>query len=134
MITDLHCHYPMHLVHRELSPDGDLWEWLVEKAEQAAFDLAAHEINDPGWGGDWRVDYEGLHTGGVGTVCSVLYWPVSEIIEHDGQHPGKHSFKHLTDQLDDVEADLAPRDQHVIVKCRADLDEPKMRFVHCVEG
>src|SRR4051794_913405 len=134
MIADLHCHYPMHLVHRELTPDGDLWHWLVEKAEQTAFDLVAHKGNDPGWGADWRGDYEGLLAGQGGTVASVLYWPVSEFIEHHKQHPGKPSFQHLIDQLDDVERDLAGRSDHVIVKRLAHLDDPKMRIVHCVEG
>ena len=50
MITDLHIHYPMHLVHEELEPNRKLLRWWDEvKGEllQQVFDLAAHFLNDP---------------------------------------------------------------------------------------
>src|SRR4051812_44946502 len=135
MITDLHCHYPMHLVHGELEPNRELLSWWEEvkgDLEQEAFDLAARLVNNPGWGERWRVDLEGLQAGGAGTVCSVLYWPSAELIPGGGAHPKPGSFEELVQQLDDVEAHL---DGHVIVRKEADLDLPAAtRFVHCVEG
>ena len=138
MIADLHCHYPMHLVHEELEPHNRLvswWESVKSDLEQETFDLAAQLINNPGWGKGWRVDLDGLQAGGVGIVCSVLYWPVSELIpgEHRGAHPGPASFEHLVAQLDDVERNLAEHDV-LVVKRGADLDADRMRFVHCIEG
>lgn len=138
MIADLHCHYPMHLVHEELEPHRHFMQWwdsVKSDLEQEAFDLAARLIDYPTWGGGWRVDVEGLKAGGVGVVCSVLYWPVSEIVpgEHRGARPGPGSFAHLIHQLDDVERHLEGVD-HVIVTRSTDLDDARTRFVHCVEG
>jgi microsomal dipeptidase-like Zn-dependent dipeptidase len=124
----------MHLVHEELEPHRKLlrwWEEIEGELEQQVFDLAARLINNPGWGDGWRVDLDGLRAGGVGTVCSVLYWPSSELIPGGGAHPKPGSFEHLLEQLDDVEAHL---DGHVIVRSASDLDHGDIRFVHCVEG
>jgi microsomal dipeptidase-like Zn-dependent dipeptidase len=134
MITDLHCHYPMHLVHAELEPNARLlgwWDSVRGELEQGAFDLAARLLNQPGWGDRWRVDVAGLRAGGVGTVCSVLYWPGDELLPGSGAHPAPGSFAHLVRQLDDVEAHLA---DEVVVTSLADLDRGDLRFVHCVEG
>src|SRR3954452_15758622 len=135
MIADLHCHFPMHLVHEELEPPQkvDIWHWMQDKAEQLVFDAAGVAFNDPGWSGDWRVDYDGLRAGGFGVVCSVLYWPVSEFLSH-GPRPRPGSFASLRKQLLDVERNLEGHDEHVVVRRRADLDDPRMRIVHCVEG
>src|SRR4051812_11073281 len=134
MITDLHCHYPMHLVHAELEPASarsSWWKRAREGLEQATFDLAALLFNDPGWSDRWRVDLEGLRAGGVGTVCSVLYWPGAELLPAGGTHPLPGSFEHLVTQLEDVEKHL---DGEVVVTRLADLDRGDIRFVHCVEG
>jgi len=134
MITDLHCHFPMHLVHDELEPNAQLrnwWDTVQSGLEQGIFDLAARLINNPGWGDKWRVDLAGLRAGGVGTVCSVLYWPGDELIPGGGAHPHAGSFEHLLEQLDDVDAHLA---DEVVVKRVADLERGDVRFVHCVEG
>jgi microsomal dipeptidase-like Zn-dependent dipeptidase len=134
VIADLHCHYPMHLVHDELEPHRKLlswWDTVKGDVEEEVFDLAARLINNPGWGDGWRVDLDGLRDGGVDTVCSVLYWPSSELIPGGGAHPKPGSFEHLIEQLDDVEAHLS---EQVIVRTLTDLDRPGPRFVHCVEG
>jgi microsomal dipeptidase-like Zn-dependent dipeptidase len=138
VIADLHCHYPMHLVHDELEPRGrflDWWDSVKGELQQQAFDLAAKLVNYPGWGDSWRVDIPGLKAGGVGVVCSVLYWPVAEFLPDEYEHaqPGAGSFDHLVAQLEDVEKHLQGT-EHVIVTRTADLDDPRMRFVHCVEG
>ena len=81
-------------------------------------------------------DLPGLEAGGVGVVCSVLYWPLSTSSapgEHRDVKPGAGAFRHLMDQLDDVERHLEGTDD-VVVKCGADLDKKRIRFVHCVEG
>ena len=134
MITDLHCHYPMHLVHEELEPHArllDWWDSLRGELEQEVFDLAARFINNPGWGDRWRVDLDGLRVGGVGTVCSVLYWPGDELVPGGGAHPKPGSFEHLVAQIDAVETSL---EGEVVVKAVEDLDRGDRRFVHCVEG
>lgn len=135
MITDLHCHYPMHLVHDELEPNDKLlgwWEEVKGELQQGVFDLAARVVNNPGWGERFRVDLDGLRAGGVGTVCSVLYWPSSELLPPWGAHPHEGSFEHLVEQLDDVDASL---EGEVVVRTLADLERTDaMRFVHCVEG
>jgi microsomal dipeptidase-like Zn-dependent dipeptidase len=65
-------------------------------------------------------------------VCSVLYWPSSELIPGSGAHPKPGSFEHLVKQLDDVEAHL---EGQVIVRTLDDLHRTDgIRFVHCVEG
>jgi microsomal dipeptidase-like Zn-dependent dipeptidase len=134
VITDLHCHFPMHLVHDELDPHGKLlgwWDTVKGELEQEVFDLAARLINAPESGDDWRVDLDGLEAGGVRTICSVLYWPPSELIPGAGAHPRPGSFDHLLEQLHVVEDALAGE---VIVRTAADLARPGRRFVHCVEG
>jgi membrane dipeptidase len=134
MITDLHCHYPMHLVHAELARDRartSWWKAARDRIEQATFDLAALLFNDPAWTDRWRVDVDGLRAGGVGTVCSVLYWPGAELLPKGGPHPLPGSFKHLVKQLEDVEQHLG---SEVVVKRVADLERGNLRFVHCIEG
>jgi microsomal dipeptidase-like Zn-dependent dipeptidase len=133
VIADLHCHFPMHLVHAELEPHGaGLWRTALGELEQQAFDLAARAINSPDWDGGFRVDLAGLQAGGVGLVCSVLYWPPAELLPGDAGRPKPGSFEHLLRQLDDVEAHLADQ---VVVRTTADLDRVDgLRFVHCVEG
>ena len=134
MITDLHCHYPMHLVHAEIDRDRareSFWKRLRDGFEEATFDLAALLFNDPAWTDRWRVDLDGLRAGGVGTVCSVLYWPAAELLPTGGPHPLPKSFEHLVAQLEDVERHL---DGAVVVKRAADLERGDIRFVHCVEG
>src|SRR6478752_6168474 len=120
-ITDLHCHYPMHLVHDELEPHGTLLEWARDAAERGLFDITAELFDRPGWGDRWCVDRAGLRAGDVGTVCSVLYWPVDELVPGHGAHPKPGSFDHLLRQLDDVEAHLVA-DGEVIVHDAGDLD------------
>jgi microsomal dipeptidase-like Zn-dependent dipeptidase len=138
VITDLHCHYPMHLVHDELArhdPVKQWWDTVKTRIEQEIFDVAGVLFNEPGWGGGWRVDLDGLRDGGVKTVCSVLYWPPSEFIPGpEGAHPKPASFEDLIRLLDDVEAHLATTG-NVIVHHARDLDagDPP-RFVHCIEG
>ncbi len=133
MLADLHCHFPMHLVHRELEPEGGgLLHQVLGELEQQVFDVAARAINNPGWGSDFRVSLDGLKAAGAGLVCSVLYWPPDELLpgHHGAPKPG--SFAHLLAQLQDVEAALAGE---VVVRSAADLDRTDgLRFVHCVEG
>ena len=132
MIIDLHCHYPMHLVHGELEPQGDsLWDQVVGELEQQVFDAAARAINNPAWGSDFRVDLDGLVAGRVGLVCSVLYWPPSELLPGSPGQPKPGSFNDLVTQLDDVDEHLTDQ---VVVRTAADLDRVGLRFVHCVEG
>jgi microsomal dipeptidase-like Zn-dependent dipeptidase len=142
MLADLHSHFPMHLVedeeaqpHRRIT---DWWEHLPEELRAVGFDLAARLVDHPGSG--WRLSLDGLRAGDASIVCSVLYWPFSEfeIGSLGGDPPSPGAFSSLIDQLDDVERSLERADperhHHVVVRTAEDLDDHRMRFVHCVEG
>jgi microsomal dipeptidase-like Zn-dependent dipeptidase len=143
MIADLHCHYPMHLLPEEHQPHGASASWfrrLRDHLEAAAEGLLAHFLNNPGWLAGWRVDLDQLEKGEAGIVCSVLYWPPAEF-DFDrgyGSDPEPGYFDELKNQLRYVENDLKEHDpgndRHVIVRRAADLDDERIKFVHCVEG
>lgn len=143
MLADLHCHYPMHLLPGDRHPQGASASWLRRLRDEFEADLEgflARVINDPGWGAGWRVDLDGLAHGGVGTLCSVLYWPPAEF-DFDrsyGAPPEPGYFEDLKHQLKMVEDDLAAKDPngetHLIARQAADLDDQRVVFVHCVEG
>jgi microsomal dipeptidase-like Zn-dependent dipeptidase len=142
VIADLHSHFPMHLVEHEEAhprpPAEEWWEQLPRDLRAIGFDLAARLFDHPG--ADWRLSFDGLRAGHAGIVCSVLYWPFSEFEAgaFAGDPPTPGSFAALVDQLDDVERALERADperrHHVVVRSEADLSDPRMRFVHCVEG
>lgn len=142
-IADLHCHYPMHLFPEEHSPGGRHESWgerLRNKLQGVAVDLMAHLINDEHLDGPWRVTLDGLEQGGAKLVCSVLYWPPAEFdfaVKY-ATPPLPAYFGDVRYQLQTVEQDLLrldPTQQRVIVaRTVADLEDPRMKFVHCVEG
>ncbi|WP_028063968.1 dipeptidase [Solirubrobacter soli] len=138
MIADLHCHFPMHLVEAlEEHPRHRVTGWLErlrQELDAEGFAIARRLFN-AGFTDPWRVSSAGLREGGAGIVCSVLYWPFYEfqIGAEYGSPPDPRAFAALLDQLDDVEERLAGEDI-VVVKRAKDLDEERMRFVHCVEG
>jgi microsomal dipeptidase-like Zn-dependent dipeptidase len=138
MIADLHCHFPMHRVeHLAEHPHARVtswWERVRQDVNAEGFALAARFFN-AGFTDPWRVSLDGLREGGAGLVCSVLYWPFFEFqIGADyGSPPDPRAFASLLEQLDDIAEHLADEDV-IVVKCGQDLDDPRMRFVHCVEG
>jgi microsomal dipeptidase-like Zn-dependent dipeptidase len=144
MIADLHCHYPMHLLPGDRHPHGPSAGWLRRmrgEFEADAEGMLARVLNNPGWGARWRVDLDGLEQGGVGIVCSVLYWPPAEF-DFDrsyGSAPEPGYFDDIKHQLLRVEEDLRKLDprgeRHLVAKQVADLqDEQRVVFVHCIEG
>jgi microsomal dipeptidase-like Zn-dependent dipeptidase len=143
MIGDLHCHYPMHLLPEDHHPHGVSANWfrrLRDRLEATATGLLAHFVNNPGWLAGWRVDLDQLEKGRAGIVCSVLYWPPAEF-DFDrgyGSDPEPGYFDELKHQLRYVERDLQENDpagdRHVVVRSAKDLDDKRIRFVHCVEG
>jgi microsomal dipeptidase-like Zn-dependent dipeptidase len=142
MLADMHCHFPMHRVDSEEAHAHvkDWWTRLGDRVKGEGFELAAKFFNDLALNTGWRVSLDGLAAGDVGLVFSVLYWPFSEfeLESLDGAPPDRGAFELLVQQLDDVERELAAADTQphppVIVRKEADLDDPGMRFVHCVEG
>ena len=143
MIADLHCHFPMHLAKSQEEHPHNVaeswWEDIEGDLAAGAFDLLAKFVNHKDFGSGWRVSLDGLEKGGAGVVCSVLYWPFCEFeLGPEGAPPDPAAFGLLMAQLDDVEAKLAEEDdddtRHVIVTTESDLDDPRMRFVHCIEG
>jgi microsomal dipeptidase-like Zn-dependent dipeptidase len=142
MLADMHCHFPMHRVDAEEAHAHvkGWWGRLGDRVTGEGFELAAKFFNDKALNTGWRVSLDGLAAGDVGLVFSVLYWPFSEF-ELESLHsapPDPGAFALLVQQLDDVEGELAAADpqgaSHVIVRREADLDDPGMRFLHCVEG
>jgi len=146
VIADLHCHFPMHLVKWEeehVHPHERVehwWDRVRHELDAEGFDLLARLANHRAFGSGWRVSLDGLEAGGAGIVCSVLYWPFCEfqIGKRYGSPPDPAAFGCLTDQLSYVERKLADADpdgkRHVVVRTGPDLDDSRMRFVHCVEG
>jgi len=143
MIADLHCHFPMHLVKWEAEHPHEhvlsWWDHVRDDLEAEAFDLSARLLNHRAFGSGWRVSLDGLEAGRAGLVCSVLYWPFAEFeLRPYGSPPDPAAFGRLLDQLHDVQEKLAHADpdekRQIIVTTEADLDDPRMRFVHCVEG
>jgi microsomal dipeptidase-like Zn-dependent dipeptidase len=146
VIADVHCHFPMHLVEWEeehVHPSERVqrwWDVVRHTLDAEGFELLARLVNHRAFGSGWRVSLDGLRAGGVEIVCSVLYWPFCEfqIGTPYGSPPDPGAFGCLTDQLSYVERKLDDADpdrtRHVVVRTDADLDDARMRFVHCVEG
>jgi microsomal dipeptidase-like Zn-dependent dipeptidase len=144
VIVDLHCHYPMHLLPTEAHPhdvSGNFLTRLKRDLEERAVGLLARYLNDRTPKSGWRVDLEGLQSGGAHLIGSVLYAPPDEfdIDRSYGSPPGPGYFADLQQLLSDVERDLAALDpdgtRHVIVRGAEDLaDDGRIAFAHCVEG
>lgn len=144
MLADLHCHYPMHLLPEERHPRHHaktFFERLRDDVQTDALEVLADLINNPGFGGGWRVDLDGLTQGGVRIVCSVLYWPYDEfdLDRSYGASPEPRYFTDLQDQLDAVEEELREHDPqgviHKLVRRPEDLDDDgRVGILHCIEG
>jgi microsomal dipeptidase-like Zn-dependent dipeptidase len=140
-MIDLHVHYPMRLLGGVESP-RDVVAGMTRvlarddgKLRAAVLAIAARLFNFRHWDGTWRVTPQLLEQGGVSVVCSVLYRPFSEmdLDEPYGAPPESAYYAKLVELLDATEAEVE-RDGHVMVRTRADLARPEMRFVHCIEG
>lgn len=151
MITDLHCHYPMHLLAQD-SADPTLEHMVhvrrrrpgVGKLQAAVLALAARILDYRSYSDTWRVSLEGLEAGDVGVVLSVLYRPFAEMDFSDkpGSAPKDAYYDKLVQQLDDVERELRRLDpqgsRHLIVRGSEDLEQAlageQIAFIHCIEG
>jgi microsomal dipeptidase-like Zn-dependent dipeptidase len=144
MLSDLHCHFPMHLLPEDKHPNPHVKSWfkrLRDDVQALLVDVAARAVNNEHWGSGWRISLKGLEEGDARLVCSVLYWPADEFdldtLEYDAP-PGPDYFPHLQHQLGLVEAKLADeaRDGNVyrIAKRGEPLADDGITFVHCVEG
>ena len=142
-IADLHCHYPMHLFPQEHSPGGQgesCGEKLRNALQGLAVNVVAHLVNDERLTASWRVTLKGLEDGGAGLVCSVLYWPPAEFdfaLRYKSP-PLPAYFGDIAYQMETVEADLrkldAAQKRVIVARTVAELEDPRMKFVHCVEG
>jgi microsomal dipeptidase-like Zn-dependent dipeptidase len=156
MISDMHCHYPTHLLAEDpgLPLEGSRdpvtkamikvsgrpgW---VNKLRALALKTAANFIN---YEDDrWRVSLDELERGDVRAVFSVLMEPGAEydFDEPYGAPPEDTYFGDIVNRLEGVEDDLRRIDpegrRHKVVKTAAELDETtaagKVAFMHCVEG
>jgi microsomal dipeptidase-like Zn-dependent dipeptidase len=152
MITDLHCHYPMHLLAQD-APPSVTWDRLVRRGRRprwldrlraAVLRIAARHLNYREASSSWRVTFDGLEQARTGVVLSVLYEPFAEIDldELPGSDPESGYFTDLLEHLDRVEGELASIDpggsRHLVARSAGDLDaalaSDRLAFVHCVEG
>lgn len=153
MIVDLHAHFPMHVRPRsepvrfashpsaagvaaasgdlfaDLQHAGQLAEWLVLQAICGALDYNH---------GHPCVDVRKLIAGEVGIALSPLYWPPDELVPgHIQRPPQPGCFDRLVEQLDAVEAELAPSTVRV-ARSFDDLSgcwaAGQPAIVHAVEG
>src|SRR6188508_3399954 len=139
-MIDLHVHFPMRLLGGVEAP-RDVLKGMTRvrgreagKVRAALLAVAARLFNFRHWGDTWRVDQAKLAQGGVSIACSVLYRPFSELDldEPYGAPPERAYYAKLVELLDATEADIEGGG-HTIVRSRADLDRPGLRFVHCIE-
>lgn len=152
MITDLHCHYPMHLLAED-APPSVTWDRLVKRGRRprwldrlraVVLRIAARLLNYRDEDSGWRVTLGGLEAARTGVVLSVLYEPFAEIDldELPGSDPEDGYFTDLLEHLDRVEDELGRIDpthsRHLVVRSAGDLDaalaSDRVAFVHCVEG
>jgi microsomal dipeptidase-like Zn-dependent dipeptidase len=140
-VIDLHIHFPMHLLGGVEAP-RDVIEGMTRvrgredgKVRAALLAIAARLLNFRAWDGTWRVTPELLRRGEVSVACSVLYRPFSELDLHEpyAAPPESAYFGKLLELLEATEAEVE-RHGGVVVRSAGDLEPPRMRFVHCVEG
>jgi microsomal dipeptidase-like Zn-dependent dipeptidase len=105
------------------------------KVRAAVLAIAARMFNFRDWNGSWRVTPQLLEQGEVSIACSVLYRPFSEmdLDEPYAAPPESAYYGKLIELLDATEAEVE-RNGDVVVRTAADLEQPRMRFVHCIEG
>ena len=140
-MIDLHIHFPMRLLGGVEAP-RDVIEGMTKvrgredgKLRAAVLAIAARLLNFRDWDGSWRVTPQLLERGEVTIACSVLYRPFSEmdLDEPFAAPPESAYYPKLIDLLDATEREVE-RNGHVVVRTAADLQDARMRFVHCVEG
>jgi microsomal dipeptidase-like Zn-dependent dipeptidase len=149
VITDLHAHYPMHVV-REVTPRTTVElmrslggrPTLRDKLRALVLHAATRLLSDSDWWSGYRISVPYLREGRVGVVFSVLYRPFEEmdLSKPYAAPPAPAYFPALMSDLDDVEREVAGHDPAVIrhVKTREQLDrcveDGAIALVHCVEG
>ena len=140
-MIDLHIHFPMRLLGGVEAP-RDVIEGMTRvrgredgKLRAAVLAIAARLFNFRDWDGSWRVTPQLLARGEVTIACSVLYRPFSEmdLAEPFAAPPESAYYPKLIELLDATEQEIE-RHGHVVVRTAADLQDSRMRFVHCVEG
>jgi microsomal dipeptidase-like Zn-dependent dipeptidase len=140
-MIDLHIHFPMRLLGGVEAP-RDVIKGMTrvlgredDKLRAALLATAARLLNFRDWDGTWRVTPQLLQQGDVSIACSVLYRPFSELDldEPYAAPPESAYYGKLLELLEATEREVE-HNGHVIVRTRADLDKPQMRFVHCIEG
>jgi microsomal dipeptidase-like Zn-dependent dipeptidase len=140
-MIDLHVHFPMRLLGGVEAP-RDVVKGMTRvrgreegKLRAAVLAIAARLFNFRHWDATWRVTPQLLEQGEVGVACSVLYRPFSELDldEPYGAPPESAYYPKLVELMDATEAEIA-RTGGVLVRQAADLEQPGLRYVHCIEG
>lgn len=149
MLLDWHAHYPMQVVE-DVSPASAVERMrrvrgratLGDRLRALLLKLASRLGSDKDWWSGYRITLDGLRTGGVGVLLSVLYRPFDEMDlgEPYAAPPSPRYFRDLIGDLELVEADIAARDPATIrvARDRASLEaclrDGAIALVHCVEG
>jgi membrane dipeptidase len=146
VITDLHAHFPMHLVPsgradlRRVLGSARERRRLRDRLRALLIGLASRVANYPTLlsGPRVRVDY--MREGGVGVALSVLYSFFDEVDLLHGSRPRPGYLTTLEDQITTVEDHV--REQHhgrvAVAHNPRELEEARgaglVALVHCVEG
>jgi microsomal dipeptidase-like Zn-dependent dipeptidase len=140
-MIDLHVHFPMRLLGGVEAP-RDVVKGMTRvrgrddgKLRAAVLAIAARLFNFRHWDATWRVTPQLLEQGEVSVACSVLYRPFSELDldEPYGAPPESAYYPKLVELMDATEVEIE-RTGGVLVQQAADLEQPGLRYVHCIEG
>lgn len=149
MLLDWHAHYPMQVVENPSSAAtvermrrvrGRVT--LADRLRALLLKLLSRLFSDEDWWSGYRVTVDGVRSGGVGVLLSVLYRPFDEmdLSRRYAAPPAPGYFGDLVEDLEAVEADIAARDPATIrvVHGRDELEQSlsdgATALIHCVEG
>jgi microsomal dipeptidase-like Zn-dependent dipeptidase len=148
MILDLHAHYPMHLVPEERRSTLDVLvtgkgraRWR-DRIRALLVGLASRFANYRSFEAGPRVTVEGLRSGDVGAILSVLYSFFDELDLDSpyGADPEAGYLNRLIRELEVVEKDIAEHHAgeatvaHSFAELQAALGAGTTALIHCVEG
>jgi microsomal dipeptidase-like Zn-dependent dipeptidase len=149
VLSDLHAHYPMHVVSD--APSGRTVDRmrtlrgrddLRDKVRALVLSIATRLGNDDSWWSGFRVTVPLIRQGSARVIFSVLYRPFEEmdLDKRYGAPPAGQYFAGLLEDIERVEADVAAKDpaEIRIAHNAAELDQcladGATALIHCVEG
>ncbi|MDO8209574.1 dipeptidase [Conexibacter sp. CPCC 206217] len=147
MIVDWHAHYPMQVVKRPRSTLDQMRKvggraTLGDRIRALIINVASRFASDKDEHSGNRITVDGMRSGGVGVMLSVLFRPFDEmdLSKPYAAPPASSYYAGLLHDLEAVEADIAEKDPAVVRFARdgAELEQclqdGATAMVHCVEG